>query len=120
VFLPVRIGNHEYVDGGLVAPVPVRQARAMGAELVIAVDISSDPEGGRTGDVFQVLLQTFAIMGKTINSYGLSEADVVVRPVLTGVAGSDFGARRRSIDAGRAAMQQMLPGLKAKFAELQR
>ena len=45
VFLPVKIGSQEYVDGGLVSPVPVRYARQMGAELVIAVDISSAPEG---------------------------------------------------------------------------
>lgn len=43
VFSPVRIGDADYVDGGLVAPVPVRQARDMGAELVLAVDISSAP-----------------------------------------------------------------------------
>ena len=36
VFQPVRIGAREYVDGGLVSPVPVRFARQMGAELVIA------------------------------------------------------------------------------------
>jgi predicted acylesterase/phospholipase RssA len=45
VFLPVKIGGREYVDGGLVSPVPVRYARQMGAEVVIAVDISSAPEG---------------------------------------------------------------------------
>ncbi|MFX8102539.1 patatin-like phospholipase family protein, partial [Acinetobacter baumannii] len=44
VFQPVRIGQREYVDGGLVSPVPVRFARDMGAQLVIAVDISSPPE----------------------------------------------------------------------------
>jgi NTE family protein len=45
VFQPVKIGEREYVDGGLVAPVPVRYARQMGAELVLAVDISSPPDG---------------------------------------------------------------------------
>ena len=44
VFQPVRISGRDYVDGGLVSPVPVRAARQMGAELVIAVDISSAPE----------------------------------------------------------------------------
>ena len=80
LFLPVKIGSQEYVDGGLVSPVPVRYARQMGAELVIAVDISSAPEGNPAGDPLQILLQTFAIMGKSINSYELREADVVVRP----------------------------------------
>ena len=113
VFLPVKIGSHEYVDGGLVSPVPVRYARQMGAELVVAVDISSSPEGNPAGDSLQILLQTFAIMGKSINGYELREADVVVRPALAGVGGADFTARLRAIDAGRAAMQRLLPQLKA-------
>jgi len=113
LFLPVKIGSREYVDGGLVSPVPVRYARQMGAELVIAVDISSAPEGNPAGDTLQILLQTFAIMGKSINGHELREADIVVRPVLVGVGGADFTARRRSIEAGRAAMQRALPQLKA-------
>ena len=67
VFQPVRISGRDYVDGGLVAPVPVRYAREMGAELVLAVDISSPPEGNAADGSLQILLQTFAIMGKTIN-----------------------------------------------------
>ncbi len=113
VFQPVKISGHEYVDGGLVSPVPVRFARQMGAELVIAVDISSAPEGNLANDTLQILLQTFAIMGKSINVYELRDADLVVRPSLLGVKSADFGARRRAIEAGRAAMLQALPQLKA-------
>jgi NTE family protein len=113
VFQPVRISGHEYVDGGLVSPVPVRYARQMGAELVIAVDISSAPEANLAGDTLQILLQTFAIMGKNINRYELRDADVVIRPALADVGGADFGARRRAIEAGRAAAQQALPQIRA-------
>lgn len=113
LFLPVKIGAQEYVDGGLVSPVPVRYAKQMGAELVIAVDISSAPEGNPSGDTMDVLLQTFAIMAKSINRWELREADVVVRPALAGVRSADFAAKRRAIDAGRAAMQALLPQLKA-------
>ena len=113
VFVPVRIGGREYVDGGLVSPVPVRYARKMGAELVVAVDISSAPEGNGAGDTIQILLQTFAIMGKSINSHELRDADIVVRPALSGFGSADFASRRRAIEAGRAAMQRLLPGLQA-------
>ncbi len=116
VFQPVRIGDREYVDGGLVAPVPVRQARDMGANFVIAVDISSDPEGNPAGDTFQILLQTFSIMGKSINTLALKDADVFIRPVLSGVKSADFSARRRSIEAGRVAMLAQLPRLKERLA----
>jgi NTE family protein len=116
VFVPVKINGREYVDGGLVSPVPVRFARQMGADVVIAVDISSPPEANLAGDTLQILLQTFAIMGKSINQYELKDADVVVRPSLTGLKSADFSARQRAIDSGRAAMLAALPQLKAKLA----
>ena len=118
VFQPVAINGREFVDGGLVSPVPVRYARQMGAELVIAVDISAAPEANAARDTLQILLQTFTIMGKSINTFELKEADVVVRPMLTGTSGADFSSRRRSIEAGRAAMLQALPGLRLKLVEL--
>ena len=115
VFLPVKINGREYVDGGLVSPVPVRFARKMGADVVVAVDISSTPEGNPSDGTLQILLQTFAIMGKSINQYELKDADVVVRPSLVGLKGADFSSRQRAIDAGRAAMLAALPALRAKL-----
>ena len=117
LFQPVKIAGREYVDGGLVSPVPVRYARQMGAELIIAVDISSAPEGNAASDTLQILMQTFAIMGKSINRFELREADLVVRPLLVGVASADFSSRRRSIEAGRVAMQALLPQLRAVLDE---
>ena len=115
VFVPVKISGHEYVDGGLVSPVPVHFARQMGADVVIAVDISSPPEGNPASDTLQILLQTFSIMGKSINQYELKEADVVVRPSLVGLKSADFSARQRAIDSGRAAMLAALPALRARL-----
>lgn len=116
VFQPVRIGTREYVDGGLVAPVPVRFARQMGAELVLAVDISATPDGNPTSDPVRMLLQTFAIMGRSINQFELQGADVVVRPKLAGVSAASFTTRRQAIDAGRAAALAALPALQAAMA----
>lgn len=115
VFQPVKIAGREYVDGGLVAPVPVRQAREMGAELVIAVDISSPPDDKPLGDALRMLLQTFAIMSRSINGYELREADLVLRPGLAGIGSADFAARRRSIQAGREAALAMLPTLRQRI-----
>lgn len=118
VFTPVRINGRNYVDGGLVAPVPVRHARQMGAELVIAVDISSDPEGNSADGWLSLLLQTTAIMGKSINRHEMAAAEVPVRPQLSGVGSADFASRQRSIEAGRAAMAAALPRLQAEMARL--
>ncbi len=120
VFQPVKIGSHEYVDGGLVSPVPVRSARQMGADLVIAVDISSPPEGNATGDPFTMLLQTFSIMGKSINAFELRDADIVIRPRLAGMSSADFTARKRAIESGREAALAGLVGLRGRIAALTR
>ena len=120
VFQPVKIGTREYVDGGLVSPVPVRFARQMGAELVLAVDISSPPDGNATSDPFKILLQTFAIMGRSINVLELRDADIVVRPALQGVSSADFGARLKAVASGREAALKVLPGLRARITALSR
>jgi NTE family protein len=116
VFQPVKIGEREYVDGGLVAPVPVRFAKQMGAEFVIAVDISSPPDGAATGDAMRMLLQTFSIMGRSINNFELKEADVVLRPKLAGISSADFAARKRSIAAGREMGLAMLADIRGRLA----
>ena len=115
VFVPVRISGRDYVDGGLVAPVPVRFTRQMGAELVIAVDISTVPEENTANDTLQILLQTFSIMGRSINQHELKDADIIIRPSLVGLKSADFSARLKAIEAGRAAMLAALPALRLKM-----
>ena len=116
VFQPVKLGVHEYVDGGLASPVPVRSAREMGADVIIAVDISQLPDGGDTSNALHMLLQTFSIMGRSINELELKEAEIVLHPKLPGVAGTDFSVRKKNIEAGREAALAMLPAIKAKVA----
>jgi NTE family protein len=115
VFQPVRIGEHSYVDGGLVAPVPVRFAREMGADFIIAVNISSQAEAQKTVSSLDVLLQTFAIMGQRLNSYELKEADVVIQPGLGKMGGAEFAARNQAILAGEQAAAAVMAQLKAKL-----
>ena len=117
IFEPVTIGGHEYVDGGLVSPVPASFARKMGADFVIAVDISQRPEAGLTTSSFDVLLQTFTIMGQTIKAYELDKyADVVIRPNLAAMSGSDFSQRNAAILAGEEAAAKIMPELQRKLA----
>jgi NTE family protein len=77
VFQPVKINERRYVDGGLVSPVPVRFAREMGADIVIAVNISSTPDSQAASSSLEVLMQTFTIMGQSLNQFELKNADVV-------------------------------------------
>lgn len=116
VFQPVRIAERSYVDGGLVSPVPVRFAREMGADFVIAVNISSQPDAQPSASTLDVLLQTFTIMGQSINHYELKEADVVIQPRLGTMKGSDFPGRNTAILAGEQATMALMPEIKRKLA----
>ncbi len=115
VFQPVVIGGHSYVDGGLVAPVPVRFAREMGAEFIIAVNISTQTDAQAAVSSLEVLLQTFSIMGQRLNHYELKDADVVIQPSLGTMKGNDFNGRNLAILAGEQAASDLMPQIKAKL-----
>jgi NTE family protein len=115
VFQPVKIGNRSYVDGGLVAPVPVKFAKDMGADFVIAVNISTQTEAQAAASSLEVLMQTFSIMGQRLNYYELKEADIVIAPALGAMGGSDFAGRNRAILAGEQAAAAMMPQIKARL-----
>lgn len=118
VFQPVAINGREYVDGGLVSPVPVRAARSLGADFVIAVDISAKPVNGKTQSAVDLLLQTFAIMGQSISKFELAEADVVIRPQTADIKATDFQSRHLAVLEGEKAVVAVLPDLRSKLARL--
>ena len=118
VFQPVTINGHEYVDGGLVSPVPVRVARSLGADFVIAVNISNVPQNNKTESSIEVMLQTFAIMGQTISRQELTNADVVIRPITQEIGATNFKDRHLAVLEGEKAVAAILPELKAKLAKL--
>lgn len=119
VFQPVVIGGHSYVDGGLVAPVPVRFAREMGADFIIAVNISTQADVQAAVSSVEVLLQTFAIMGQRLNHYELKDADIVIQPALGKMSGNDFASRNLAIMAGEQAAAAVMPQIKARLKAAQ-
>lgn len=116
VFAPTIIGGREYVDGGLTAPVPVLFAKKMGADIVIAVNISSEPSTQDYSGTLGIILQTTTIMGKTINEFELPMADVLIQPSLNNMKGTDFKSRNSAILAGEIATQTKIEELKSKIA----
>ncbi len=120
IFQPVVINGRSYVDGGLVRPVPAGEARAMGADFVIAVNISNQPQNNKTETTLDVLMQTFDIMSQTINRYELANADVVIRPVTKEIAQDSLDDRHLAILEGEKAVAAILPELKAKLEKLRK
>lgn len=120
VFSPMVIRGHEYVDGGVVSPIPVHAARQLGADIVIAVDISGRPSGKRNQGTLDVLMDTMSIMGTTLGSYELRDADVVIRPKIGGLPMANFQQRNEAIMRGEQAGYAAVPLIRQKIAEFEK
>lgn len=117
VFQPTQFHGRSYVDGGLSSPIPVQAAREMGADLVIAVDISARPEGQPTDSMTAIIWQTTTIMGGVIGTNELKGADIVIRPKLPYVKSWDFAARHDAMLEGERAALAALPAIRQKLRQ---
>ena len=116
VFEPVTIHGKHYVDGGLVSPIPVDAARQLGANFVIAVDISARPGGANPQGMFNIMGQSITIMGRELARQEIARADVVIRPDLSGIGPADFAQKDEAILAGEKAALAAIPAIRAKLA----
>ncbi|MGJ8756870.1 patatin-like phospholipase family protein, partial [Acinetobacter sp. HC8-3S] len=109
MFVPTKIHNTEYVDGGLVSPVPVEVARELGADVVIAVDILAQPIHTETTNVWGLFNQNINIMQGRLAEEELKDADVVIQPDLREKAHIfDVKDRENTMQAGVDAAIQKL------------
>ncbi len=113
MFIPTTIANLEYVDGGLVSPVPVDVARDLGADIIIAVDILAQPEHTETTNVWGLFNQNINIMQNRLAQEELKHADIVIQPDLR-EKGHIFDVRGRELT-----MQAGADATLAKLSEIQ-
>lgn len=117
MFIPTKIGQDEYVDGGLVSPVPVEIAHDLGADIIIAVDILAQPEYTSTSNIWGLFNQNINIMQQNIAKNELQYADIVIRPDLREKNHIfDVGGRESSIQAGYQAAMEQLPVIAQVYA----
>ncbi len=118
VFQPVRIGDQTYADGGLVSPVAVDAARRAGADVVIAVDISSGVAASAPAGILDTILQSIDIMYEKIAKAQLKDADVVIQPQVRHIATNDFDKRSEAIFEGEKAATLALPRIRQILEQL--
>jgi predicted acylesterase/phospholipase RssA len=106
---PVNISGRMYVDGGVVSPVAVEAARRLGADVVIAVDISGDVEASTPNGTIETLLQAINIMHSKLAVSQLSKADVVIKPKVGYIGSADFSKRHEATLEGEKAALEALP-----------
>ena len=119
VFRPVKIGDRLYVDGGVVSPVAVDGARKLGADVIIAVDISKEGDRAKPESTIDTIFQSLNIMYSKLASIQMSQADVVIRPKVGYIGSSDFSKRHEAILEGEKAALQALPLIRGILTQLQ-
>ncbi len=119
VFEPVEIGGRHYVDGGVVSPIPVDAARQLGADFVIAVDISARADGSNPQGMMNIVGQSITIMGQQLGAREIARADVVIRPDLRGIGATDFEQKNEAILQGEKATLAAVPQIRARLAAME-
>lgn len=120
VFVPTKIGSNTYVDGGLVSPIPVQTARDMGADIVIAVDISARPAGNKPVNMWGLLDQTINIMGQQSINTELNLAQVVIQPKVGHLGTLDLKASNEAILEGEKAAQLKIKAIDTAIANFKK
>lgn len=117
LFEPVNIGTRCLADGGLVAPVPTRAAREMGAEIVVGVSVGlHDGQRGAPTNIFQVVSRAVSAAQKHQQESWEQHADLVLRPDVHRLAWDDFHRLDEAIEAGEAAVRNALPQLRKLYS----
>jgi len=118
VFQPPRFGNSVYVDGGVVAPVAVEAAKRIGADVVIAVDISGGVSPTAPQGTIDTILKAIDIMHNRIAASHLSKADIVIRPNVGFISGADLSRRHEAILEGEKAALAAMPAIQQLLGKL--
>jgi NTE family protein len=118
IFMPVKISGRIYVDGGVVSPVAVEAARRLGADVVIAVDISSDVEAPAPKGTIETILQSISIMYSKLATIQLLKADIVIKPKVGYIGSTDFSKRHEATLEGEKATLEALPKIQAIINKL--
>lgn len=116
--IPVESGNRTLIDGGVLSLVPVRAVRALGADVVIAIDIYCGNPPALKDHALDTMLRTFRLQSCAISAREIAEADILIRPAhepASLVDAMHFGGREAAIEAGYQATQAILPALRERL-----
>lgn len=117
LFRPVEQDGRLLVDGFLAAPVPVKAARKMGADFVIAVNPSSASKSGRPTSLFGIVHQTFSVLLHYCEGVWRPLADLVIEPDVTQFRWDDFPKTQELAAAGERAARAALPQIRAAIEQ---
>ncbi|MBH0229032.1 patatin-like phospholipase family protein [Halobacillus yeomjeoni] len=118
IFVPERIDDRLYIDGGVMDRVPVSVVKSMGADIVIAVDCAHFDSDPNINSIYDVIIQSIDIMqDELVTAMGVSsDADVMIRPDVSSYSSRAFTQIEKIVEAGEQAAQSQLDEIKRTLA----
>jgi NTE family protein len=112
IFNPVRIEGRLLVDGGIKNSVPTRIARSLDPGYMIAVDVGFCVKEGKITNIFDMLLQSFQIMGEELNRYQSRISDTLIKVELGDMDQVAFNKSKEAIAKGEKAAEEKIGQIK--------
>lgn len=121
VFTPVTINGRLLVDGGVVKNLPVDVAKNMGADVIVAIDISTPLRNKEAlGNPVSILNQVIGLQISRVTEEQRKLADIVIIPELEGYSSSSFGKASEIIPLGEKAVRMRLQELQDLLSEIRK
>jgi len=117
IYIPFKHQDRLLVDGGVLDPVPISTVRDMGADMVIAVDVSTKTVNYEANNIFDILFNTFDIIQHELEKHRTLDADIIIRPDLSGYNSFDLDSYEKCFSAGYDAVKNALPQIKELIKE---
>ena len=119
---PIPINDQLLIDGGVLKNIPVDEAKKMGSDIVIAIDVDAKLEQRSSKDfrTFQGVITRVISLGLRAQSeHVVDKADIVISPNLTGIDILDLDpvSLARAIKAGEEETEKIIPKIKKKIEQ---
>ncbi|WP_026675986.1 patatin-like phospholipase family protein [Fictibacillus gelatini] len=117
IFVPEKINNRLLVDGGVIEKVPVEVVKEMGADIVIAVDISQFRAEPVITSIFDVISQSIDIMQREIGRRHEIASDIMIRPPVEQYSSTTYKNVNEIIELGEKAGKEKIKAIVKKIEE---
>ncbi len=107
IFNPVQIGERLLADGIISDNIPVKIARRLGAEFIIAVDLSFERKSHELNNIFDIIMRGHTLQSDKLARYQLKGADIIIRPDMSGFRFNDFSHAQEMIKTGEEATRSL-------------
>ncbi|NLC06520.1 MAG: patatin family protein [Syntrophomonadaceae bacterium] len=112
IFQPVELNNRLLIDGAVTERLPANTARELGAEVIIAVDVTFGNHEMKINSILDIFLQSISLLERQIHDSRIQEIDILIQPEVGNLGMKRFDLVEEAVQAGREATKPLLPLIK--------